>query len=271
MNKLIISFIVIAVSIASSFAAGNKIFLDNVAEWEFIAGVTIQQSTFGQANGTYSEETWTYSVTAEFFSLPTLQGGYYYQGWVFDSAARDYIPAGQITFSSSITQTRVNEKLSFSAQKDLRNYTEYALSIEAGNIWSITQENIILLWDMEFNIIRSRDTVNQVTPSNSKTDEEKLAELKEKASTISSQTNFIPKTTTAVSANSIFGATLTTDQQEVLATKLWKISQTRLLQIKAVLPTARNTLRDKDITVQERSTLLVLLNDVEIVINYLTK
>jgi len=281
--KRIIAFVVVLllISTQSLNASGRKIFLDNIAVWDTIAGITFQQSSFGKATGTYDERNNLYQVEAELFNIPTLPAWYFYQGWVVDTTKTSYIPAGEIFFGVTTSKTRLNETLKFSAVKDLRNHSNYALSVEKGNIELKPRiENIVLEGRMDFRLIRSVSAGSSFQGSKNLSTDEKLDKLKEKASSVSTFSSVMAakkfndptiKKTNVSTVASIIGPRIQTPQQELLLKRLSSVSKSKLLQVKFALPAIKNKFRDIDASVKDRSAKIRLINDIELVIDYLTQ
>lgn len=272
--KKTITLIVLSLFLSiQSVDAARKIFLDNVAVWETIAGITFQNSSFGRATGTYDEGTWKYEVLAEVFNFPTLPQAYIYQGWVVDPSSQDHVAAGEIIFNGSSSNSRINEKIDFSIQKDLRTYTNYSVTVERGAAATQPSDMIILSWRMDFRLLRSASRNNSLKSEKNLSTDEKLTKIKEKVNNTSDTTNIkapVKKTSVATVA-SIIRPRIETIQQELLLKRLSNISQERLLRIKALLPEVLNKFRNEEASVRDRSAKIRLINDVETVINYITQ
>ncbi len=282
MKKIILFLTIAVLSFEMSFAAGNKVFLDNVAERQTIAGITFQKSTFGQAIGSYNEANGAYNVETRLFNLPKLPQWYLYQWWIVEPGSRIHIPAGEVIFPPTTSSTRVNETLKFSSDRDLRAYTQYSLTVERGGVQSSPSNNVILFGDMDFRLIRSISSGSDLKGSKNLSSEDKFNKLKEKASTISTPSRINgwkvknnPRVTApeqpvkVKTAASIIGPRIETNQQKIILSRLSRVSEGKLRTLRSRLPEIKNRFRDQDATVRDRSAKIRIINDIETVIQYL--
>lgn len=63
-------------------------------------------------------------VLAEFYDLPFLEDGYFYEGWLVRSEPFDYISTGPVMYNRGKVMN------AFSTKRDLSQYTQYVLTIE---------------------------------------------------------------------------------------------------------------------------------------------
>lgn len=284
MKKILIAAIIGAAMISAVSAAWSKIFLENVAEWKTIAGVTFQWSTFGQAIWSYDPFLGKYSVKTELFSLPKLEQGFFYEWWIVNPANSDAITTGRVFKDVSFTKTRRNAKTSFSIERDLRNYTQYEVSIET-NDGNISQSNnLVLQWDIDFRIVQDRTRTNtRVSNKKGASDifkkqrDSRQESQKLKAQKISTPLNNFNNTTnknetSVLTKNTIFMPSLETSQQRAIHARLSRLSIDQLKKVDTFIPELKSTLRtNTQLSSTQRTQRLQLIDDVQLSIDILTQ